>query len=80
MSNLRTCEIYSDSVLTVIAVVDVNLHQDRGNTHYQLFGKLNPIAVIINGPEGKYILDMNAKPVNFDQFSQGLSDLEENIN
>jgi hypothetical protein len=64
-------------MITIIAVVSVNVCQNKTNTHCQLFGYIEPLALIVYGPDGKYVLDMDAKPVNYDQLRQDVPELKD---
>ena len=75
MGTLRASEIFNDSTLTLIAVVSVDFRHSKTNTGCQLYGSIEPIAVIVCSPDGTYALDMEAKPANFDQLRQDIPEL-----
>ena len=73
---LRTREVYKDSTRTLIAVESVDFQHNTTNTGGHFIGNINPIAVIVHGPEGKYALDMEANPANMDQLREELPELD----
>lgn len=76
MARLRAITVFADQRFTVIAVESVELR--HGNTGYghHLTASLEPVAVVVKGPDKTYAVDMEAKPVsiNVDQLSPGISD------
>jgi len=44
-----------------------------------MYGKLEPIAVIVCGPDITYALDMEAKPAGLDQLIEDIPELEATI-
>jgi len=76
METLRTVEILSNAKLTVLAVESVSLRHNRTNTNCRLYGNIEPIAIIVRSRAGTYALDMEAKPVNLDQFDLDARELQ----
>lgn len=76
MVTLRASEIFSDSRLTLIAVESVDFQHTKTNTGYRVYGNIEPIVLIVCGPDGTYALDMEAKLVTFDQLKQNIPELE----
>lgn len=76
MSTLRASVIFSDSRLTLIAVESVDLRHSKTNTGCRLYGNIEPVAVIVCGPDGTYALDMEAKLTAFDQLRQDIPELD----
>lgn len=76
MGTLRIGEIFRDSTLTLIAVESVDSRHSKTNSACQVYGKLEPIAVIVCSPNGAYALTMEAKPANLDQLRQDIPELD----
>lgn len=76
MSTLRATEIFSNSILTLIAVESVDFRHGKANTGCHLYGSIEPIAVVVCSPEGTYAFDMKAEPANFDQLRQDVPELD----
>ena len=76
MATLRVSEIFSDSRLTLIAVESVDFQHNKMNTGCQLYGNIEPVIVIVCGPDRTYALDMEAKLVDLGQLKQNISGLD----
>ncbi len=76
MGTLRTSQIFSNSRLTLIAVESIEFRHRKTNTGCQLYGSIEPIAVIVHGPDGTYAFDMAAKLVTLDQLRQNIPELD----
>ena len=76
MSTLRTSVIFSDTRLTLIAVESVDIQHNKTNTGCRLYGNIEPIAVIVCGPDGSYALDMEAKLIAIEQLRQNIPELD----
>lgn len=76
MGTLRTSEIFNDSRLRIIAIESVDFRHNKTNAGYRMHGTIEPIAIVICGPDATYALDMKANPVNFDQLREELPELD----
>jgi uncharacterized spore protein YtfJ len=76
MGTLRAREIYHDAGFMLIAVESVDFQHSKTNIGWQLYGNIEPIAVIVCGPDGTYALDMEAKPAAFDQLKQEIPEID----
>ena len=76
MGTLRTSEIFNDSKLTLIAVESVDVRHSKTNAGCRLYGNIEPIAVIVCGPDTTYALDMELRPVAFDQLRRDIPELD----
>lgn len=76
MTILRATEIFNDSRLMLIAIESVNCNHSTTSTSYRLYGKIEPIAVIVCGPDGIYALNMEAKFTILDQLRQDIPELD----
>ncbi len=76
MGTLRTSEIFSAPMLTLIAVESVDFRYSKTNTYCHLYGKIKTIAVIVCSPDGIYTLDIDAKPANIDQLRKDIPELD----
>lgn len=69
---LRTRQIYSDTMFTVRVVESVDSWQSRSTKHFRAAGKIEPLAVVVSGPDGEYALDINAEPIGAERLAQML--------
>jgi hypothetical protein len=76
MGTLRASEIFNDSGLMLIAIESVDFRHSKTNTVCRIYGKIEPIAVIVCGPDAIYALDMEAKPAALDQLRQDIPELD----
>lgn len=77
MSSLRSREIYNEYGYRLLAVESVDVRCSNFAYGCQLFGKIEPVAVIVCGPRGVYALDAEARPVDLDQLRQDIPGLDE---
>ena len=70
---LRSRLIYSDATRTVRVVESVETWHHQSSTRCQIAGKIEPLAVVVNGPDGQYALDVDAQPIDGDSLSQMLA-------
>jgi hypothetical protein len=76
MANLRARTIFTGSTLSLIAVESVDSWYRKTRSGCRVCGKVEPIAVIVCGPNGNYALDMQAKPADLEQLRKELPDLD----
>jgi len=76
MGTLRTREIFNDSRLMLIAVESVDFQRSKTNTSCQLYGKIEPGAIIVCSPDEIYALDMDSKLIAIDQLRQDIPGLD----
>ena len=76
MGTLRASEIFNDSGLMLIAIESVDFRYSKTNTICRVYGKMEPIAVIVCGPDATYAVDMEAKPAALDQLRQDIPELD----
>lgn len=76
MDALRTSEIFSDSAFTVIAVESLLSYCGKTETGCHVFGRIEPMAIVVLSRNGAYALDMEAKPVELDQLRGDLPELD----
>lgn len=70
---LRTRQVYSDTAFTVRVVESVETWQSRTATGCQAAGKIEPLAVVVSGPDGEYAVDVNAEPIGAERLAQMLA-------
>ncbi len=75
MGTLRSNEIFSGPRHKVIAVESVDVVHSRTNTGCRMYGRIEPIAVIVSGPGGTYAVDMEATLTDLDQLKQSIPEL-----
>ena len=62
MASKRTHTLFSDARLTVRVVETLETSVRRARGSCQLFGRVAPIAVLIDTPDGTLALDMEGRP------------------
>jgi len=77
MITLRATEVFNDSKKLIIAIESVDCRQTKTGTGCQLYGKIEPIAVIVSGPDGKYAFDMEARVVLLEKLKQDIPELDD---
>jgi uncharacterized spore protein YtfJ len=76
MATLRTRHLFNDSRLTLIAVESVDFRRGTTSTSCQLYGQIEPIAVVVCSADRAYALDMEAKPADLDELRQAIPELD----
>ena len=74
MTRLRLKEIYNDSNVTLFAVESIDFRPGKTNFGFHFFGTIEPIAVIVSGPDGAYGLGMDAQTLALDQLRRDIPD------
>ena len=70
---LRNRQVFRDKALTISVVESVESWHDQSSSRCQVIGKIEPLAVVVSGPDGDYALDVNAQPIDPDHLSQMLA-------
>lgn len=76
MCPLRVSEMFNDSRLMLLAVESVDLQHGKTNAGCWLYGSIEPMAVIVCGPDEIFALDMDAKLIALDQLIQEIPELD----
>ena len=76
MLPLRVSEIFNSSGILVLAVESINFQRNKTNASCWLHGRIEPMAVIVYGPDEVYALDMDAKAIALDQLLQDTPELD----
>lgn len=76
MQTLRASEIFRNARLMLVAVQSVEFRHGCANTGCQVFGSIEPIAVVVCGLDAIYALDMKAKPIPLEQLSADVPGLD----
>lgn len=76
MASLRATEIFKDSEHVLIAIESVDFRHITTRASCQLYGKIEPIAVIVCSSDGIRVLDMEARLIRLEQLSQGIPELD----
>jgi hypothetical protein len=63
MAELRARQVFQDAGRLIIAVEQRELRQRNSRASWQLYGTLEPVAVIVCEPDGVYALDMALQPL-----------------
>ena len=76
MATLRTREIFDNTTYKVIVVESVDIRHSTTKMSRQLYGFIEPIAVVVYGPGGIVAFDVETGPVSFDQLSRNIPELD----
>jgi len=79
MCPLRVSEMFNDSRLMLLAVEFVDIQHNKTNTSCWLYGSIEPIAIIVCGPDEIFAFDMEAKLIVLDQLIQKIPELDDII-
>lgn len=79
MRELRSSEVFSNNALRVIAVESVNRQRNQTKTFSTFIGTIEPLAVIVCGPDAITAYDMAAKPADLAQLRQDIPELNATI-
>lgn len=72
---LRIREIHSDALRTVSVVESFETWHSRTPVHCQAAGRIEPLAVVVSGPDGEYAVDVNAEPIDAERLSRMLEEV-----
>jgi hypothetical protein len=72
---LRSREVYKDSNVTLTAVESINSRTGTTNFGFHFSGTIEPIAVIVSGPDGAYGLGMDGEALDLDQLRREIPDI-----
>ncbi|MBW2474498.1 MAG: hypothetical protein JRE56_07865 [Deltaproteobacteria bacterium] len=75
MTRLRSREIYQDSEVTLVAVESIDFRPGATNFGFHFSGTIEPIAVIVSGPDGAYGLGMDGEALDLDQLRREIPDI-----
>lgn len=70
MPSFRTRELFNDSSHTLIAVESIDFEHDKARNSCQVYGSVEPIAVIVCSKNGTCALDMDGKLIDVDQLKE----------
>lgn len=76
MTTLRASEIFNDSRLRLIAIESVDFRSSKTTTLCQMFGKIEPIALVVCGRDAAYALDMEARPATLEHLRRDVPGLD----
>lgn len=76
MATLRAREIFHDAGCQLIAVESVDYQRGRTRSGCHVYGRVEPVAVIICGPDRAYALDMESGPVSLDRLKEDVPGLD----
>ncbi len=83
MENLRAIEIYndvlSDGRRRLIAIESVEFEHSKADAGCQLYGHIEPLAVIVCTQDGIHILDLDSNKISLDKLRQDIPELEDLI-
>lgn len=76
MERLRSCEIYRDDRVTVIGIESVASNYGKSAAAYQLYGKVEPVAVLVC-TAGKFsAVDINGDPIDLELLRDTVPELD----
>lgn len=76
MATLRAIELFSEPGRRLIAIESVDFVYDRPGSACRLYGKVEPVALIVCAPDTRYAVDMQARPVALDPLRQAIPELD----
>ena len=76
MASLRAIEVYEDSRRRLIAIQSTELAHDNASPISRLFGRVEPIALIICGADGIDALSMQAESIDLDRLRSDVPGLD----
>jgi hypothetical protein len=76
MGPLRASVIFSEPGRRLIAIEAVDFRSDITDSGCRVYGKLEPVALIVCTQDRRYALDMQARPTALDQLRQDLPELD----
>lgn len=76
MHSLRATEIFHDSRRMLIAIESVIYNHSTSIPGYQLYGRIEPIAVIVCSSDEIYALDTLAEITDIDHFRRDIPELD----
>ena len=62
--------------LRLIAVESVDFGHNKTNIGFQMYGNLEPVAIIVCGPKGNYAFDMDAQPIAIEKLKQDIPEID----
>lgn len=79
MGTLRAKEIFNHAGLRLVVIESAELRCSKEDLGCQVYGRLDPIAVIICARDHVYALDMKAQPIAIDQLLEDIPELQDII-
>lgn len=79
MIKLRAIELFRNAKFLVIAVESAEFKLNKMDILCQISGKMEPIAVVICGPNGNYALDMQTRPTALNELRLNIPELDDMI-
>lgn len=76
MRRFRTRQVFNDSTFTIVAIESVDCQRGKSIIGCHLYGTVEPLAVVVSGPDGAYAFDMGAQPADLDQLKRDIPDLD----
>jgi len=77
VQRFRASKIFSDTRFTLISIESTDMQHNKiaPNSRF-LYGKIEPVAMIILSRDNRSALNMNAEPITLDQLRQAIPELE----
>lgn len=79
MDKLRAIELFRNSRFLLIGVESVDFRLNKTDIFCQISGNIEPVAVIVCGPDGNNAFDMEARPTALNQLRQNIPELDDMI-
>jgi hypothetical protein len=76
MAGLRAREIFRDGVLVLIALESVELLQQKTRSACQMYGRVEPVAVVVCGRGEPFALDMQSAPLALERLKEQVPELD----
>lgn len=75
MTTLRAAMVYQSAATSVVAVESIEFHHHRSPSGMQLFGKLQPVAIVVKNQTGINAFDLFNEPLGLDDLMHKVPNL-----
>ena len=79
MGSLRATEVVNHDGLCLIAIESIERQHNMMELGCQLYGRLDPIAIIVCTRDRVYALDMQGRPTAIEQLLEDIPELQDII-
>lgn len=76
MESIRASEIYRNAGFVLVALERVEYRQDKMKKLFQIYGRIEPIAVVICSPDTVTAIDMTGAPIAVDRLRGSIPNLD----
>ena len=76
MPELRATLVHRDAAMTIVVVEAARITSVGAKTRWHLFGRVEPVAVVVSTARGPYAFDAMGKPADLEVLTQNVASLE----